>query len=71
MDYTKWETEDGIILNIKDMTTDHIKNCISFIKKESKKIHHVGAIECLHGWFVKYGQIYIDSFEKELESRAK
>lgn len=33
MDYTKWETNDGNILDIKDMTVKHIINCIKMIER--------------------------------------
>lgn len=29
-----WETKDGKRLNIKDMETSHIKNCIAMLKRE-------------------------------------
>ena len=28
----KWKTKDGQILDVKDMTTDHIKNCIKMLE---------------------------------------
>lgn len=33
MDYSIWKTHDGILINIKDMSTEHIKNCIKMIKR--------------------------------------
>jgi hypothetical protein len=28
----KWKTKDGRILDVKDMTTDHIKNCLKMLE---------------------------------------
>ena len=28
----KWKTKDGKILDVKDMTTDHIKNCLKMLE---------------------------------------
>lgn len=36
--YRKWKTKDGMKLFIKDMTTNHIKNCINVCNKLHKKI---------------------------------
>lgn len=32
----KWETADGNIMMIKDMSNDHIKNTINFLNNKSK-----------------------------------
>lgn len=32
----KWIAVDGTVLNIKDMTDDHIQNCISMIERNCK-----------------------------------
>jgi len=34
----KWITKDGEILNISDMTTQHIKNCIKMLDREINSI---------------------------------
>ena len=34
---TKWECKDGTILDIKDMSTSHISNCIRMIKVRKMK----------------------------------
>ena len=28
----KWKTKDGQILDVKDMTTEHIKNCLKMLE---------------------------------------
>lgn len=37
---TTWKTKDGTVVKIKDMTTNHIKNCMSMIERnfESYKL---------------------------------
>ena len=34
-DTTKWKTKDGRVLNVCDMTTEHIKNCMNMIGEEN------------------------------------
>jgi len=37
-DYTKWKTKDGIELEIKDMTREHIMNCVAMIALQNPKL---------------------------------
>lgn len=38
----KWKTKDGQELEIKDMSTEHIKNCIKMMDREGGKEYAVG-----------------------------
>ncbi len=69
----KWETKDGQILDIKDMETTHIINCINYCKKKNEK-----GVEIIVGHDIEdfdyeidfhYFDIEIEEFEKELLKR--
>lgn len=49
-----WKTKDGTVLHVSEMSDDHIKNCINYIKRHDKK---------------DYFLPWIDMFEKELIRR--
>ena len=35
IDTSKWKTKDGRVLNICDMTNEHIKNCMNMVGEEN------------------------------------
>ena len=49
-----WETKDGRLIPVEEMTTKHIHNTIAFIKRN---------------WDTKIDQPWIDVFNEELERR--
>ena len=49
-----WETKDGENIYIKDMTTSHIKNCISYLKRRKQ---------------IMITKLWIKRFEEELIQR--
>ena len=72
-----WVTKNGTKILIKDMTTDHIKNCIKALKEKrivaSRRVN-IGYTCDGDGDGVIYDFIddsndYIKEFEKELEKR--
>ena len=50
----QWETREGEILDVKDMQTSHIKNCIAYIKRKN--------------WECAF--VCIPMFEEELKRRG-
>lgn len=36
----KWKTKDGTVLNIKDMETSHILNCINLLERKAQYIRN-------------------------------
>lgn len=50
-----WETKDGELLEIKKMTSSHIKNCIRMLERGESNLKDA----------------YIKAFEKELKDRTK
>lgn len=74
----KWETKEGKEINIKDMTTQHIKNCIKAIKEDRIQVgENIGVgytgdgdgDGIIYQW-VDYGKDYIRAFEEELKNRG-
>lgn len=63
-----WTTKDGAVLNISDMKTSHIENCISLLDKASNDISY--AIDCtpeisyLH---IKEGESQLEAIDKKME----
>ena len=49
-----WETKDGRLLHVEEMTTSHIKNTIAYIQRN---------------WDIELYQPWIDVFNDELERR--
>lgn len=76
---TKWRTKNGTEIEIKNMTTNHIKNCIKAIKEERIVIGEnidVGYTCDGDGDGITYawldnGDIYIRAFEEELKRRKE
>ena len=74
---TKWKTKNGTEIDIKNMTTNHIKNCIKAIKEERIVIGEnvdIGYTCDGDGDGITYvwldnGDIYIKAFEEELKRR--
>jgi len=74
----RWKTKEGKELNIKDMTTQHIKNCIKAIQEdriqvgESIDVGYTGDGDgdgIVYQW-IDYGKDYIKAFEEELKNRG-
>lgn len=73
----KWTTKNGDEIEVKDMTTQHIKNCIKAIKEKRiiiGKNVDVG-YTCdrdddgiIYQW-LDSGDYYVKAFEKELKRR--
>lgn len=73
----KWTTKNGDEIEVRDMTTQHIKNCIKAIKEKRIVIGKnvdVG-YTCdgdgdgiIYDW-LDNGDIYIKAFEEELKRR--
>ena len=74
-----WETKTGEKIKIKDMTTQHIKNCIKAIQEERISIGETidlgytgdGCGDGIIYDFIDYGNDYINAFENELKEREK
>ena len=65
-----WITKDGTELNIKDMETSHIKNCIKYLEsQEIPVVHYMG--DCHVGDIIEDTDAYIVAFEKELKIREE
>ncbi len=76
---TKWTTKNGDKIEIKDMTTQHIKNCIKAIKEErivigiNIDIGYTGDGDgdgIIYEW-LDDGDNYIRAFEEELKRRNR
>lgn len=73
-----WKTKNGEELYIKDMTTQHIKNCIKAIEEERIQIGEIidlgytgdGDGDGIIYDFIDYSQDYIQAFKNELENRG-
>lgn len=73
-----WKTKDGKILNIKDMTTEHIKNCIKAIEEERIEVGEWiplgytgdGDGDGIEYQWIDYGENYIKAFKRELKNRG-
>jgi hypothetical protein len=63
LDTGYWTTKDGKRLQIKDMETSHIKNCINYILK-SYEIKNKNELD--EDDYIKYK---IEEFEDELKER--
>lgn len=75
----KWTTKNGDEIEVKDMTTQHIKNCIKAIKEERITIGEIVDVgyTCdgdgdgiIYDW-LDNGDIYIKAFEEELKRRKE
>lgn len=66
VDFTKWETKNGEVYNITDMTSDHIRNCIKMLEKE---IAYIQSEELLSDIDVEVYSEYIRVFNEELDKR--
>lgn len=74
-----WKTKNGNKIKIKDMTTEHIKNCIKAIQEgriqvcKNIDIGYTGDGDgdgIIYQW-VDYGRDYIRAFEEELKKRGE
>lgn len=66
----EWTTKNGDKMLIKDMTTQHIKNCIKAIEEERIQVGMLISDEDgIGGDFIDYSEDYIEAFERELEKR--
>lgn len=73
-----WKTKDGKILNIKDMTTEHIKNCIKAIEEERIEVGEWiplgytcdGDGDGTEYEYLDYSYEYIRAFKEELKKRG-
>lgn len=65
-----WTTKDGTEMSIKDMSTSHIQNCITFLKENPLMIGHYD-LEGDHYFDLDYDLTdeYIMTFQKELKKR--
>ena len=73
VDYSKWETKEGNSIDIFEMTTEHIKNCIKMIKR-SKYLDVMERYDTVpepRPRYVDYDEYspYLNIFKKELENR--
>lgn len=72
-----WRTKDGREIQIKDMTTQHIKNCIKALKEDKIKVGITtdvgytcdGDGDGIIYDFIDYRKEYIEEFENELKRR--
>ncbi len=76
---TKWRTKNGTEIEIKNMTTNHIKNCIKAIKEErivigeNVDVGYTGDGDgdgIIYEWLDE-GDNYIRAFEEELKRRKE
>ena len=70
-----WETKDGEILEIKNMSTSHIMHCVKMLEK-SNSTRIVDEVFEQGAWVDDIGhsdntEKYIDAFEAELEKRKE
>lgn len=76
MDYSIWKTYNGDILNIKDMSPEHMKNCINMIKRSKNGIPKIDIYEELpepQRFYVDNYDLYkpyLEIFADELQSRG-
>ena len=56
-----WETKDGTLIPVSDMSTNHIQRCIFCIKKYKFR----------YEWIVSFGKEWLEIFEDELTFRRK
>lgn len=72
-----WTTKNGDKILIKDMTTQHIKNCIKAIEEERIQIGETidlgytgdGEGDGIIYDFIDHSKEYIEAFRNELKSR--
>lgn len=74
MNYSVWKTNVGEFINIKDMSTKHIKNCIAMIERSQypdMKDYFEDLPEPPARYTVDYElyKPYLDIFKMELKSR--
>ena len=77
MNIEKWTTKNGEKILIKDMTTQHIKNCIKAIEEGQIQIGKTidlgytgdGAGDGIIYDFIDKRKEYIEAFKRELENR--
>jgi hypothetical protein len=75
MDYSKWTTNEGVVLDIKDMTKEHILNCVRMIKR-SKWLDTMERYDTVPNprprFVVNYERYepYLEVFEGELKRRS-
>ena len=75
----KWTTKNGDKIEIKDMTTQHIKNCIKAIKEKriiigtNIDVGYTGDGDgdgIIYQW-LDSGDYYVKAFEEELKRRNR
>ena len=78
MENIMWKTKNGEDISIKDMTTQHIKNCIKAIEEERIQIGETidlgytgdGCGDGIIYDFIDYSKDYIQAFKEELKNRG-
>lgn len=60
-----WQTKDGTVLNITDMTISHIENCIKFIQNKIDK-YEISRNHSYEKYLLFYKDRYEDLPEPEL-----
>lgn len=73
LNYSIWETHDKALINIENMTTEHIQNCIKMIKRSKyldvmERYNTVPEPPSRYVDYKKY-KPYLNVFKKELERR--
>lgn len=69
--YTKWESRDGNVYNIKDMSDEHIINCISMFARSFNPKNKDNDKELFnHEKTMQHGVRYVNAFCKELRKRS-
>lgn len=74
-----WKTKDGKEILIKDMTTNHIKNCIKALQEERIKVGETIDVGYTSGGdgdgimyeYIDYSNDYIKAFSEELLRRKE
>ena len=77
MKYDYWRTKDGKEIAIKDMTTEHIKNCIKALQEDRITIGYTISIGYTADGdgdgemfeFINCADDYIEAFKEELLNR--
>jgi len=73
--FDEWHTKDGRIIPIKNMTTQHIKNCIKMINDNRPTPQHMftdnaqDLADIEYENSVEYADNWIEAFEYELKTR--
>lgn len=62
-----WTKRDGTVVSVKDMTDDHIRNCLRMLDRQIRRLSDRGGVDILDKMpFFDFELEMLESFRKDL-----